>query len=128
MSIIEDAQKGHITPEMEFVARSENVDSQKIRKLIAAGRLVILKNANRDTTPVAVGESLGTKINVNIGTSMDFVDVDEEIEKALTAVKYGADLDAIRKDILNAVRALFQSINVAQPICDSSCRRHHKRG
>ncbi|MCD5409337.1 MAG: phosphomethylpyrimidine synthase ThiC [Methanocellales archaeon] len=103
MSIIEDAQKGHITPEMEFVARSENVDSQKIRKLIAAGRLVILKNANRDTTHPSA-------------------------PKSMTAVKYGADLDAIRKDILNAVRALFQSINVAQPICDSSCRRHHKRG
>lgn len=124
MSIIEDAQKGHITPEMEFVARSENVDSQKIRKLIAAGRLVILKNTHRDTTPIAVGESVSTKINVNIGTSVDFVDAGEEMEKALTAVKYGADtimdlstggdLGAIRKEILNAVSVPVGSVPIYQ--------------
>ncbi len=124
MSIIRDAQKGYITPEMEFVARSEGVESQKVRKLIAAGRLVILKNTRRDTMPVAVGESLGTKINVNIGSSVDFIDADEETEKALTAVKYGADtimdlstggdLDTIRRGILDAVSVPVGSVPIYQ--------------
>ena len=34
-----------------------------------------------------------TKVNVNIGTSTLNVDIDAEIEKAHTAIKYHADTD-----------------------------------
>lgn len=50
------------------------------------------------------------KINANIGTSPDYVNIDEELEKGKVAVKYGADtlmdlstggdLDKIRREIL----------------------------
>jgi len=36
-----EAQKGNITPEMEFVAKEENIDVNKLVKLIDNGKVVI---------------------------------------------------------------------------------------
>ena len=41
-----EAQKGNITPEMEAVAHDENINVNKLAKLIADGRVVITKNIN----------------------------------------------------------------------------------
>ena len=41
-----EAQKGNITPEMEAVAHDENINVNKLAKLIADGRVVIPKNIN----------------------------------------------------------------------------------
>ena len=41
-----EAQKGNITPEMEAVAHDENININKLAKLIADGRVVIPKNIN----------------------------------------------------------------------------------
>lgn len=124
MTLIEIARKGQTTPEMEAVAQSEGIDIQKIRKSLADGRLVILKSAARDVVPVGIGELTRTKINANVGTSIDFVDMEEEVKKALVAVKHGADtimdlstggdLTSIRRRILDAVSVPVGSVPIYQ--------------
>ncbi len=114
MTQMDDAKNGIITEEMKIVAEKEKIDIEKLRKLIAKGYVVIPKNVNRETEPVGIGQSLRTKVNANIGTSPDCVDVKLEIKKAKTAEKYGADtimdlstggnLKEIRKAIMEAVK------------------------
>ena len=86
-----DAKNRIITEEMKEVARKERIDPERLRKLIAKGYVVIPKNIHRDTTPVGIGEELRTKVNVNIGTSPDCVDIEMEIRKTKIANEYGAD-------------------------------------
>ncbi|MDY6930953.1 MAG: phosphomethylpyrimidine synthase ThiC [Halobacteriota archaeon] len=113
-----------INDEIESVAKIEGVDPGKLEKLIRNGRVVIPKNAGRDINPVGVGESLSTKINANIGSSRDFVDINEEIEKAKIAVKYGADtvmdlstggdLDAVRRMLLKELDVPVGTVPIYQ--------------
>jgi phosphomethylpyrimidine synthase len=110
---IENARKGHITPEMEEVARIEDIDIQKLIKGLANGNIVIPCNINRESTPCAVGDGLSTKINANVGSSSEIEDINNEIEKAIVAVQHGAHavmdlstgnhLKQIRKSILEAI-------------------------
>ncbi|MDP1551499.1 MAG: phosphomethylpyrimidine synthase [Methanobacteriaceae archaeon] len=113
MTQIENARKGHITPEMEEVARIEDIDIKKLIKGLANGNIVIPCNINRESTPCAVGDGLSTKINANVGSSSEIEDIDNEIEKAIVAVQHGAHavmdlstgnhLKQIRKSILEAI-------------------------
>ncbi|WP_423792969.1 phosphomethylpyrimidine synthase [Methanocaldococcus indicus] len=113
MTQIESAKKGIITDEMKTVAKYEDIDVEKLRRYVAKGYVVIPKNVNRDIKAVGIGKELTTKVNANIGTSPDLVDINLEVEKAKIAKKYGADtimdlsvggdLDKIRKEILKAV-------------------------
>ena len=86
-----EAQKGNITPEMEYVAKSENIDVNKLVKLIDSGKVVIPKNVNGHSKPCGIGEGLRTKVNANIGSSSKIDDLDLEINKAKLAQEYGAD-------------------------------------
>ena len=108
-----EAQKGNITPEMEYVAKSENIDVNKLVKLIDSGKVVIPKNVNGHSKPCGIGEGLRTKVNANIGSSSKIDDLDLEINKAKLAQEYGADaimdlstgsdLKLFRKKIMDAV-------------------------
>ncbi len=75
----------------EHISRTEGIEQEELMRRTAAGRIVILKNANHNITPVAVGEGTRVKINANIGMSPDIADPAGELEKAETARKYGAD-------------------------------------
>ncbi|MGB9838845.1 phosphomethylpyrimidine synthase [Methanothermobacter sp.] len=115
MTQMEDARKGNITPEMEEVARKENIDIQILIKSIADGRAVIPSNVNRSSSPCGIGESLSTKINANIGSSSKMEDIDLEVEKAMAAVEYGADaiMDLSTGPMLREVRrAVLESVDV----------------
>ena len=46
-----EAQKGNITPEMEYVAKEENIDVNKLVKLIDIVKVVIPKNINGHSNP-----------------------------------------------------------------------------
>lgn len=76
-----NARNGMATDEMKRISEKENVPLEKIIRGVAAGRIVILKNAVHSVDPVGIGEGLRIKINVNIGTSLDRNNPDEEIEK-----------------------------------------------
>ena len=86
------ARKNIITPEMEKVAAKEKMDVEVLRDLIAKGQAIIPANKNHKVLePNGIGSALRTKINVNLGTSRDWTDLDMEMEKVKSAVDMGAE-------------------------------------
>jgi phosphomethylpyrimidine synthase len=82
------AKKGIVTNEMKIVAEKENIEINKLMRLMASGRVVIPCNKNHNSIdPEGIGEGLRTKINVNLGISKDAYDIEREIEKAKKAIE-----------------------------------------
>ena len=76
------AKKGIITPEMEIVAKKENITAEELRERVARGSVAIPANKmHKAISPEGVGEGLKTKINVNLGISKDCTDYSIEWEK-----------------------------------------------
>src|SRR5262245_22136216 len=112
---LQAARAGKITPEMEFVAKRENLSTELVKDEVAAGRMVIPANkvhlAGR-LEPMCIGIAATCKINANIGNSAVTSNVDEELEKLHVSVHHGADtvmdlstgkdIDSIRKAIVDA--------------------------
>lgn len=71
--------KGFITPEF-------------VRDEIAAGRAIIPNNINHpESEPMIIGRNFLVKINANIGNSAVTSSIEEEVEKAVWACRWGAD-------------------------------------
>jgi len=98
---------------MKEVARMEGREEAFILKGLAAGEIVLPANLRHTgLVPRGIGKGLRTKVNVNIGTSPDFGDLDSEMEKMRIAVDYGADavmdlstggdISSIRQAIIDA--------------------------
>ncbi len=115
------ARKGEITEEMEFVAIRENqraeellethpdlfkvassaernhklparITPEYVRDEIARGRAIIPANINHpEIEPMAIGRNFLVKINANIGNSAVSSSIEEEVEKAVWACRWGAD-------------------------------------
>ncbi|MGI6012447.1 MAG: phosphomethylpyrimidine synthase ThiC [Ruminococcus sp.] len=86
------ARKGIVTDAMRAVAEYEQMDVQEVRSLVAEGRLAIPANKNHKCLkPYGIGDMLKTKINVNLGTSKDCLDMDVEMAKVMEAVNMGAE-------------------------------------
>ena len=118
------ARRGAITDEMRRVARDEGVEADWLARRMASGSIIIPSNTERPQSihNVGIGRGLKTKVNVNIGTSTLRVDLDEEIEKARTAVKYhadtimdlsdGGDVGAIRRALMAEAPITFGTVPV----------------
>lgn len=91
MTQLESALKRELTPEMEAVARKEEMSPEELMNKVAEGKVVILKNKNHNITPTGVGEGLSIKVNANIGTSNQRSCLEEELLKLDMAEKSGAD-------------------------------------
>ena len=108
------ARAGIVTPEMEYVAIRENegrlaaartcdgeafgaelpelVTPEFVRAEIAAGRAIIPANINhRELEPMIIGRNFKVKINANIGNSAVASSMEEEVEKMVWAIRWGAD-------------------------------------
>ncbi len=86
------AREGIVTEEMEFVARREGLSPDLARDEVARGRMIIPANIRHvELEPMCIGVASKCKINANIGNSATTSNVDEELEKLRTSVKYGAD-------------------------------------
>ncbi|MCG8410093.1 MAG: phosphomethylpyrimidine synthase ThiC [Bacteroidales bacterium] len=112
------ARNGIITPEMEYVAIRENqrIDQIKekyknyktnkeyvqvptsyitpefVRNEIAEGRAILPANINHpESEPMIIGKNFLVKINANIGNSPTTSSIEEEVEKAVWAFRWGAD-------------------------------------
>jgi len=105
------AQKGIVTKEMKMVAREEGISPEWLREKIILGRIVIPVNRNhKGVRPIGIGEGLRIKVNTNIGTSSDHVDLEEELKKLEVSIQAGTDtvmdlstggdIDTIRKEII----------------------------
>ena len=93
------AKKGIITPEMEFVSIRENLNLNEswitpeiVRDEIALGRAIIPCNINHpEVEPMIIGKKFLTKVNANIGNSPVSSSINEELDKLLWSVRWGAD-------------------------------------
>jgi phosphomethylpyrimidine synthase len=81
-----------ISENIKRVAEDEGLKPTLLEEGVKKGTIVILKNKNHDwAKPVGVGKGLKTKINVNLGTSPDMVDLNLELGKVGLAMELGAD-------------------------------------
>ncbi len=123
MTQLEQAINGVITDEVRYVASSEGRDVEFIRQGIADGRIVIPHNTNHHTkTYSGIGQGLRTKVNANIGTSPQHIEIDEEIKKAEVAIAAGADaimdlsiagnVREIRKTLLEKIAVPFGTVPI----------------
>ncbi|MFA6267634.1 MAG: phosphomethylpyrimidine synthase ThiC, partial [Pseudolabrys sp.] len=115
----EFAKAGVITKEMIYVAERENLGRKQmldraqaaiadgeqfggalpefvtpefVRDEIARGRAIIPSNINHaELEPMIIGRNFLVKINANIGNSAVSSSVEEEIEKMVWAIRWGAD-------------------------------------
>jgi phosphomethylpyrimidine synthase len=94
-TLIELSKNNVLTGPVKAAAAAEKVAAEFVRKGVAAGRIVVLKNNSRPKVPgfrtVAVGAGTSVKINANIGTSPMNCDIKSEMRKLAVAVKHGAD-------------------------------------
>lgn len=89
---MEAAKKGIVTPEMETVAKKENMDVNELMALVASGQVAIPANVNHTALSAeGIGKGLKTKINVNLGISGDAKNYDIEMQKVDMAIKFGAE-------------------------------------
>jgi len=89
---MEAARKGIITREMAAAAKKERMEVAELMRLMAAGQVIIPCNKKHTCIePNAIGAMLKTKINVNLGTSRDWKDMDMELAKVNDAVRMGAE-------------------------------------
>jgi phosphomethylpyrimidine synthase len=137
MTQIQQARAGHITPEMEYVAKREGLTPELVRDEVARGRMVIPANKvhlTKRLEPMCIGVASKTKINANIGNSAVTSDIDGELEKLHTSVHFGADtvmdlstgrdIDSIRRAIIEASPVpigtvpIYQMVQQMDDICD----------
>src|SRR5712675_228365 len=113
------ARLGVITKEMIYVAERENLGRKKmleraeaaladgesfgasvpafvtpdfLRDEVARGRAIIPANINHaELEPMAIGRNFLVKINANIGNSAVSSSMEEEVEKMVWAIRWGAD-------------------------------------
>ncbi len=116
---LEYARAGIITKEMIYVAHRENmgrkavlerakaalkdgesfgaaipehVTPEFVRDEIARGRAIIPANINHgELEPMIIGRNFLVKVNANIGNSAVTSSVEEEVEKMVWAIRWGAD-------------------------------------
>ena len=115
------ARRGIVTPEMEFVAVRENllkaqlrerlaterlpkrgqsfgaslvqdITPEFVRDEVARGRAVIPCNINHpESEPMVIGRNFLVKVNANIGNSAVTSSIEEEVDKLVWAIRWGAD-------------------------------------
>ena len=86
------ARKGIVTKELQAVAEKEHMAVEKLMELVAGGKVAIPANKNHTCLdPNGIGNALKTKINVNLGTSKDCLNMDAELEKVHAAEAMGAE-------------------------------------
>ena len=115
------ARRGIVTPEMEYIALRENlvraqlaerlaterlpkkghsfnasipadITAEFVRDEVARGRAVIPCNINHpESEPMVIGRNFLIKVNANIGNSAVTSSIEEEVEKLVWAIRWGAD-------------------------------------
>jgi len=116
---LEWARAGVLTKEMIYIAERENLGRKNqleraeaaladgeqfggavpafitpefVRSEVARGRAIIPSNINHaELEPMIIGRNFLTKINANIGNSAVTSSVEEEVEKMVWAIRWGAD-------------------------------------
>jgi phosphomethylpyrimidine synthase len=116
---LELARAGIVTSEMVYIAHRENIGRERaadeaaaclaegeafgaalpafvtpefVRSEVSRGRAIIPANINHpESEPMIIGRNFLTKINANIGNSAVTSSIEEEVEKMVWAIRWGAD-------------------------------------
>ncbi|MCS7250609.1 MAG: phosphomethylpyrimidine synthase ThiC [candidate division WOR-3 bacterium] len=109
---------------LKIIAEKEGISLKELKERIKRGEVVILKNKRREIIGCAVGKSLTTKVNANIGTSPEICDIENELKKLRAAEEAGADtimdlstggdLDEIRKILISEAKIPIGSVPIYQ--------------
>jgi len=116
------ARQGRITEEMEYVAKRERLDPEKVRAEVARGRMIIPANIHHlNLEPMCIGVESLCKVNANIGNSSTTSDIEGELEKLHYSVHYGADtvMDLSTGGDIPRIR---QAIIDHSPVPSAPCR------
>jgi len=134
MTQLEWAKKKKITSEMRKVARDEDLTPEYVRSCIAEGTVVIpvnIKHHKRNRLRIiGIGRGLRTKVNANIGSSPDRVNLAEEKSKLDAAIKAGADtvmdlstggdIGEIRRMVLERSILPVGTVPIYQAACETA--------
>ena len=91
-TLIERAKEGRLPAYALKLARREGLDFSRLARLIATGKAVIPYNRQvKLKMPCIIGKGASVKINANIGTSLNFPYLKEELKKMRAACQAGAD-------------------------------------
>jgi phosphomethylpyrimidine synthase len=123
------ARRGIITDAMRRVAEKEALPPELVREEVAHGRLVIPANVSHlagRLDPIGIGKACTIKINANIGNSAVSSNIDQELEKLHSAVRYGTDtvmdlstggdIDRIRQAIIDASTVPIGTVPIYQAV------------
>jgi phosphomethylpyrimidine synthase len=115
---------------MKYVAKKERIDPSYLGEMVGQGRVVIPANRkHKNLDPCGIGEGLSIKVNSNIGTSSDHIDLEEEMDKLEASVEAGADtvmdlstggdIDLIRRKILGASKIPLGTVPIYQAVIEA---------
>ena len=123
------ALAGIITPEMEYVAKSEYLTPETVREELANGKMCIPANKihlEKGLEPCGIGISCRTKINANLGNSPIQSDMGCELAKVRCAVECGSDtvmdlstgknINEIRQRIIDDTRVAIGTVPMYQVV------------
>ena len=153
MTQLELARAGIVTDEMVYIAHRENIGRMRagdeakarrddgedfgasipgfvtpefVRDEVARGRAIIPANINHpESEPMIIGRNFLTKINANIGNSAVTSSVEEEVEKMVWAIRWGADtvMDlSTGKRILPGRKQIFRQEDDGEAVRDVLAR------
>jgi phosphomethylpyrimidine synthase len=117
-----------VPQEIKGLSESERTEPAKLMMLLKSGKIAVPSNPrHKMLRPCAIGEGLRVKVNANIGTSRDHIDVGEELEKVRVAVKYGADtvmdlstggnIRDIRRNVVRASPVPVGTVPIYEAVC-----------
>jgi phosphomethylpyrimidine synthase len=139
MSIREDAVHKKITPLFQNCAVNEGISVKLLMEEVAKGTIAIPKNRNHHFEKfIGVGRGLSTKVNANIGSSKDYPEVGQELQKLCVCLKAGADtvmdlsmggeLNEIRREILKNCPVPLGTVPIYQSIAEVVEKQKKKIG
>lgn len=128
MTQLESAKSGYVTADMKNVAKTEHIDPERLKELVAKGLVVIPINKKHQCRPTGIGKMCSTKVNANIGTSQEHCNPDEEILKLEASVDAGADtimdlstggdIDAIRRELIRRCPVPLGTVPIYQCVVE----------
>ncbi len=130
MTIIESLKENKIPKFLDTVCKEESVPKSFLIENIIKGKIVVLKNIKSSKKRiVCVGKGLSTKVNANIGTSPDVIDLEQELKKLKSAIEAGVDTvmdlstggncDYIRRKILEYSTVPIGTVPIYQAVCET---------
>ncbi|MDA2920574.1 phosphomethylpyrimidine synthase ThiC [Desulfobacterota bacterium AH_259_B03_O07] len=89
---LKELAKYHIGEDFGANIPSSYITPEFVRQEVAAGRAIIPNNINHpESEPMIIGRNFLVKINANLGNSAVTSSIEEEVEKAVWACRWGAD-------------------------------------